>query len=343
MSSPTKIGIIGMGSLGTALAQILAKNGHQVMGWAHSSEVTDDINQNHRNTKYFPHTKLEKDITATSDLSQITAHFSDTQPTDNDPQSLVTSNYSLLLLCVPSNHLTNTLTELSKLTMSDQTIIINTAKGLQADSALPVFEAIKQQFPHQSVAQISGPMIANELIAGNLTAGIIACEDKQTEFLKSLFNHTNLHLKFSADTTGVVWCGILKNIYAIGVGMLDCLTDNNTNAKGIYLTTALTEMATFLKLKEGKTKTVYGIAGVGDLITTSLSNSSHNRAFGCRIADQPETIDSGYQPEGCHTLQVFFNSADAQLAEQLPLAFLIYQYTQLTLSLEEWYEQSMKV
>ncbi len=335
MSEPTKIGIIGLGSLGTALAQILAKDGHQVIGWAHSQKVTDDINQNHRNSKYFPHTKLEKNITATSDLSKLATHFSFTPNTD--------TTHHVLLLCIPSNHLNGTLSELAKLTMSQQTIIINTAKGLHTDSAVPVFEAIKTQFPHYSVAQISGPMIASELITGNVTAGIIACEDKHTEFLKTLFAHTNLHLNFSADVTGVVWCGILKNIYAIGVGMLDSLTDNNTNAKGIYLTKALEEMSTFVKLKQGKTKTVYGVAGVGDLITTSLSHSSHNRTFGCRIADEPETADSGYQPEGCHTLQVFFDHSDQEMIEHLPLAYLTYQYTQLTLSLEEWYERSMKV
>ncbi len=325
MTIKQNIGILGMGNLGTALAQVIASNGFSVLGWAHSQEVVDDINHNHHNQKYVSEKiYLHSSITATHSL-----------------QTLITQS-STIFVCLPSRHLYATIKKIDQSQFDTQISIVNTSKGIDHTTRKPTYRLLQEFFPRNIVCQISGPMIANEFILGKVTAGVVACPKNKHSQVAKLFTTTNLHISQSQDVTGVVWAGILKNIYAIGVGMLDTITDNNANTKGIYLTKALQEMTQFAQTQGAEPDTMYSIAGIGDLLTTSLSPNSHNRSFGCRISQNNGHNPEPYVPEGCQTLEVLFDSNSRYKTHSMPLAHLIYEYTHQTISLQEWYQHSME-
>lgn len=155
------------------------------------------------------------------------------------------------------------------------------SKGLNQEGE-NAWEIAQEIYP-TNLAIISGPMIAEEMVKDKQASALVAGDQKVAERLISLFNQTNLSLKFSDDSTGVSWCGPLKNIYAIGLGMAEGAELGN-NQKGSLVQEAVSEMSAIIELFSGWKETAFSLAGIGDLVATGFSDYSSNFQLGVKLA-----------------------------------------------------------
>lgn len=163
--------------------------------------------------------------------------------------------------------------------ISDDKLIVLLSKGL-TDSGETALETAKKNFTGR-IALISGPMIAEELSAGKNGYGLVGGETKK---VIDCFKETGLFLEESDDLTGLSWCGVLKNIYSIGLGLKEKETGSN-NDKGVFVAKANVEMSKLIKFFEGREETVHTVAGLGDLIATGFSPDSSNFRAGLLLAE----------------------------------------------------------
>lgn len=207
--------------------------------------------------------------------------------------------------------------------------MVGTSKGLE----VPTHKRMSQVYaeatlhtPDHYVA-LSGPSIANEFARKKPTAVVIAgtnhsCVQKAAGAMANPY----FRVEISNDPLGVEWGGVLKNIYALGFGLLDGLNHGSPNLKAAFVTMALREMREIAGTMGAKEETMAGLAGLGDLVTTGFSSDSHNRKLGEYLANGMEyekAIEKlgGVVPEGVHTLKVILETTGS--SAETPLARLI--------------------
>jgi glycerol-3-phosphate dehydrogenase (NAD(P)+) len=184
-----------------------------------------------------------------------------------------------LFLCVPSWSLRAAIKSFAGFIKKD-TILISLTKGIEADTLKTAPYIIKELVPQNKYALLAGPMLAEELIQGKETRGIVGTEFRIVfSKLKLLFEGSNLKLEWSTDVRGIALAGAVKNIYAVAFGIADCLRWGD-NAKGWLLSVAFREMVEIVTTLGGKLTTVLGPSGLGDLVATSFSPYSRNRQTG---------------------------------------------------------------
>lgn len=305
-----KIAILGAGAWGTAIASVLANNGHDLLLWAHESDVVDDINLRHTNNRYLPNIQLPQSIRATNDLRAVIcgAHFV----------------FESLPVCYMRSTIAQTVNCFSK----DQIWVI-TSKGIEQNTLMLPTQIIDDLFGYKTKkAVMAGPSFAQEVVQRKLTGIMIASDDHAiAEQLKSLMKNDYFCPEISSDMIGVQLGGALKNVITLGIGMLDGagFTDN---AKAFLLTQGLNEM-TELGIKLGaKQETFYGLSGVGDLVLTAMGKYSKNLAVGRQLG-QGKHIDqiikeTGYIPEGVNTVQSLHQLMQQEDVD-LPVCNGIYQ------------------
>ena len=299
------VGLVGLGNLGSAIANLAANNGHPVIGWEYNSEVVDEINQAHTNAAYLPGIDLSPDIEATTDLSRV---WQET---------------SLVFIALPSVFIERTLAPGRSL-VPTSTIIVNMAKGIQADTGQTSFQVMRQLFPHNRLVMLSGPSIATEFARGLPTVVVIASDHMSNLVpVASVLDNRSFRTRFSADTIGVELGGILKNIYAIGLGLFDGADIRSVNFRAAYLTLALEEITRLGVAMGAMAETFSYLAGLGDLMATSLSTHSHNRHLGEQLAKGRTLAEVKTEmqvlPEGYNTLKVTLFIAE-KMHVSLPLA-----------------------
>ena len=300
-----QVGIIGLGNLGTAVGNLLAENGHDVLGWEHSDAAVVEINERHTNERYLPGIALAPGLRATSDLA---AAF----------------DYGrVVFITIPSVFIERTLGPLRG-KINPRVIIVNTAKGIDAQTGLTSFQMLRQLFPDNRHIMLSGPSVASEFARHMPTTVVVAGPDMSDLLQVSrLLDNDYFRTRFSDDCTGVELGGILKNIYAIGLGMFDGKNIRSVNFRAVYLTIALEEIARFGVAMGATIETFLYLSGIGDLLATSLSEHSHNRRLGELLAQGlhlPEIrAEMGVLPEGYNTLQAVLYLAEKQHVS-LPLA-----------------------
>lgn len=266
-----KFAVIGAGSWGTALANLLGENNHSVILWAREPEVVEGINRNRHNPFFTSELELNKNITATNNLKDAV------------------ENSELALLSIPSSFIGSVIlpvkNELKKLKG-----IINVAKGFEQGTGKRISELIcnvLEIVPFSSedkIACLSGPNIASEVALKKVGASVIAAPNEEvSRIFQECLSTEYFRLYSQTDRTGVELGGTLKNIYAIGAGIVDGLNLGD-NAKAAYLTRSLHEMMKLGVALGGKATTFSGLAGLGDLITTSNSPMSRNHRLGEAIA-----------------------------------------------------------
>jgi len=186
----------------------------------------------------------------------------------------------IIFLCVPTAALRPALNTLAPL-IARKTIVVSCAKGIEQKSRKTADEIFAQLLPsRQPFVVIGGPMLAEELQKGMFAFAVCATRSQKSYgHIKKIFEKTRLHLEYSHDVHGVALCGVLKNIYAIGLGIGDGLAMGD-NFRGQLLTQAIREMLTLVPVLGGKKETVLGLSGVGDLIATGLSKYSSNYTVG---------------------------------------------------------------
>ena len=263
-----KATVVGSGNMGTALASLLAINGRQVTCWDHAPEVVEDIRRNHENRRSLPGVRLPDNVTAELLLSQAV----------RDARTII--------VAVPSPFFRHVVKEFSPFAASNA-VVIGCAKGLEAHSGKRMSQVYAESSTHDAdqYVALSGPSVATEFVWGKPTAVALAgvhppCIQKAVQVLTTSF----FHVEATDDVAGVEWGGVLKNIYAIGMGFLDGLSPGSVNLKAAFLEMALREMKHVGVKLGARAETFEGLAGLGDLVTTGFSPDSHNRRLGESLA-----------------------------------------------------------
>ena len=267
-----KIAVIGAGSWGTALANLLANNGHNVSLWARRAEVVSAINKEHRNPRYLSNAALHEDVVAT--LSHQDA--------------LLRARAAVIV--TPSNLLRGVARAMANVVDSEFPIII-CSKGVEEGSGLLPIEVFESEMGNaQRLAVLSGPNHAEEVIHGVPSGTVIASESEQTaQFFRDLFAAPAFRTYVSSDVTGVELCAAFKNVIAIAVGASYGLGFGD-NTAAMLMTRGLAEMSRLVVKAGGEAITCMGLAGTGDLIATCTSEHSRNRRFGKMLAEG-KTLD----------------------------------------------------
>lgn len=254
-----KVAVLGAGSWGTALAIVLADNGHEVRLWAHRQEHVDEINQTHRNNKY-----LDVDIP-----DAITA-FHDMKEAVKDADAVV--------IVVPTKAIREVCQQL-KDDIHSSTQIIHATKGIEPGSLKRVSEMISEEihdFPYENIVVLSGPSHAEEVALRHpTTVSVSAVNLDRARQAQDLFNSENLRVYTSDDILGIEVGGALKNIIALGAGISDGLGYGD-NAKAALITRGLAEIARLGTSLGANPLSFLGLSGVGDLIVTCTSVHSRN-------------------------------------------------------------------
>ncbi|TAN32662.1 NAD(P)H-dependent glycerol-3-phosphate dehydrogenase [Patescibacteria group bacterium] len=270
MPKKAKIAVLGAGNMGTAMAQVLAKNGHQVYLWNHEGdrEPLEQIKRWRENKKYSPGIKLSPKIVPEKDLRAAVA------------------DAEIIFFAVPSNFM-SAVVRRSVAFLKKDAVCVDVSKGLDEKTMTIIPRVMQGCLPknlNAKVVSISGPAIANELAAGGFTAMNIAGADKAAVAkVKRAMESKNLRLRACADILGVEITGSFKNVYAIAMGVCDGLK-MPLNTKAALLVLALKEIGRLIKKMGGRAETVYDLAGLGDVVGTGLSYISRNRRFGEYLA-----------------------------------------------------------
>jgi glycerol-3-phosphate dehydrogenase (NAD(P)+) len=300
-----RVGMIGLGNLGSAVANLIAENGYDLLGWEYNASVVDEINTQHTNTRYLAGVALDERLAATKDLNEVFAAC------------------EVVFIALPSIFIQSALGGLAN-QVDPRITIVNMAKGIDRQIGLTAFQTVSMLFPSNPKIMLSGPAIANEFAQKKPTVVVLAGGDFDSMLkISRMMDNDYFRTRFSDDVIGVELGGILKNIYAAGLGMFDGEGITSINFRAAYLTLALEEMTKFGVGMGAKMETFIYLAGMGDLVATGLSEHSHNRRMGELLArgydlDQIKT-EMGNIPEGYNTLRtVLYFSEKIHLT--LPIA-----------------------
>jgi glycerol-3-phosphate dehydrogenase (NAD(P)+) len=258
MANPSRIAVVGAGAWGTSLALLAARCGHEVILWARRPEQVRTLEMNRENLEHLPGIPFPASLRITNRLEDL--HASD-----------------FALLVVPSSYLLEITRELPR-----NLPVVNAAKGL--DEHLEPLTAGLQREGFEQVAVLSGPNLAGEVARGLPAASVIASDDAAfAAQVQTVLGTDNLRLYTSNDVIGVSLGGALKNVIALGAGLVDGL-ELGENARAALVTRGLREMVRFALARGALESTLYGLAGIGDLLLTCAAHSSRNRMAGERIA-----------------------------------------------------------
>jgi glycerol-3-phosphate dehydrogenase (NAD(P)+) len=266
-----RIIVIGAGNWGTTLAKLFVGTSEVVL-CTHSVEHADEINIHHENQRYLPGIFLRPSLMAVA-LSEVVF-----VPED------------LIVLAVPSRVLPDLVTGLRSRLLGNP--LVCATKGFQHASFKTMGQLVRETIPESPLIVLSGPNIARELAAGLPSKAVLASHDLTalTKTARALRNDT-LIFELSRDVDGVELCAALKGVIAVGVGIADglALGDNMTALLMTYGLREFVEIAEFLEIRH---KTIYGIAGLGDLIATCISPNSRNRHFGRLLGQGVKTTEA---------------------------------------------------
>jgi glycerol-3-phosphate dehydrogenase (NAD(P)+) len=278
------IAILGAGNMGTALAVIAAKAAPVVL-WSVEADVVEAINDTAENPRYLPGIRLGKHVRATGRLVDAVV------------------GAQMILVAVPSHVMASVAHMLAPLLKKTQ-IVVNVAKGVDETTLEPMVAVLRDALPRGMrgrVATLSGPSIANEFATDLPCAVTIAATTRPVaETVCRALRSAHFRATPSTDVLGTALGGTLKNMYALGLGMVDGLRFG-MNAKAAMLTIALQELRVLFQVLGAKPESAFVLSGVGDLIVTGMSEHSRNRRFGeeicldasCRIKmkDPAQTIE----------------------------------------------------
>ncbi|MCF6171795.1 MAG: hypothetical protein L3J66_12520, partial [Bacteroidales bacterium] len=262
MNKPLNICFIGSGAISTAIGNILSlKEEYNVCLLSVEREVVDSISNERINKKYFPNIPLHPGLRATFDTG-------------------VLKNADIVFLGIPSNIVVSYI-DGHKHLIHPEAFIVNLAKGFSSErKTIP--QSLYKIIPNQ-IYSMKGPSFAREIINNMPTAFTVASKkEKGFSVFKEVFDRTPIYLDFTTDVAGVELASILKNIYAIIVGIVDA-SFNSPNLRSLVLTNAINEMRCVITKFGGKEETMFNYCGFGDFSLTALNDLSRNRTLGLLI------------------------------------------------------------
>jgi glycerol-3-phosphate dehydrogenase (NAD(P)+) len=252
-----KIGVLGGGAWGTALAQVAARNDQPVTLWAREDDVVASINAAHENALFLPGIPLTPSIQATSDLAEL-------------------SDCDALLVVVPAQFLRSVLSQLP----ANNRPLVLCAKGIEAGTQKLVAEIARELHPDAPVAVLSGPTFAHEVAKGLPTAVTLACvDDALRDALAERLGGATFRTYASSDVTGAEIGGAVKNVLAIACGVVEG-AGLGLNARAALIARGFAEMTRFGVARGGRPETLAGLSGLGDLVLTCSSTNSRNFSLG---------------------------------------------------------------
>lgn len=271
-----KFAVLGNGSWGTALAQLLIDNGQQSILWGIEQATNDEINSKHTNTRYFsPETKLPTDLRSTMILAEAV------------------KGADGLVLAVPTQAIRSLCRQIEPL-ISDKVYIISVAKGFDPTTDQRMSEVIREEIPvfkRHEVVSLIGPSHAEEVIQRMLTCITATSRDLDAaKNIQSVFSNRYFRVYTNTDEIGAEYSVALKNVIAIASGVLEGLGYGD-NARAALVTRGLTEMVRFGVAMGGKFETYMGLTGLGDLLVTCNSRHSRNFMAGYAIGQADSAAD----------------------------------------------------
>ena len=297
------VGVIGAGSLGTALAQTIAQNVDEVILHLRRQSLADDINSTGFNSEYYPNVKLLDNISATCDLNDL-------------------KDCKIIFLSIPSSAFRTILDDLRSVVSKD-TILVTTAKGIEYPSLKTMGNIIEEYFDDNYVS-LSGPNFASEIVLNLPTVSNIASNnERNAETVKEVLSTNQFKVKIIDDVVGLEICGIIKNINAIANGICEGVNVNE-NARYGVLTKGFEDTIKIIESIGGNAATASEYCGFGDLVLTSTSFESRNHTLGM-LYGQRLIVDekaSGIVFEGKNSIMAIKDICDNNGIESVIVDFV---------------------
>lgn len=261
-----KIGVVGAGGWGTALAKVLTENGHEVTIWAYEQGTAEEINTRHTNRRFLPEVVLPKELVAV-----------------NDPEEAA-GGKGMMVFAVPSGWARSTAIKFRPFISADS-LVINAGKGFEKDSFKRLSQALTEEFglSEDRILVLSGPNHSEEVGRRLPSATVVACSDRDSaEKAQEVFISPYFRVYTNPDRIGVEIGGALKNIFAMAAGICEGLGYGD-NTKAALVTRALAEMRRLGQAMGANPLTFSGLSGLGDLYVTASSRHSRNNWAGREI------------------------------------------------------------
>lgn len=306
-----RVSVIGAGSWGTAIAFVLAENGHDCLLWTRRAEQAAEINERHTNSSYLPGITLPANLNAISDLEAAVHH--------SDVIVIAVPTKAIRALCAEINQLAN-----------NSKLIIHVSKGIEPDTLKRISEVIEEEIPtekRKAIVALSGPSHAEEVVLRHPTTITAASFDQDAaEHVQDLFMNQYFRVYTNDDLVGVELGAALKNVIALAAGISDGIGYGD-NAKAALITRGLAEI-TRLGMKMGANPLTFsGLTGLGDLIVTCTSVHSRNWKAG-NLLGQGKSLDEVVSGMGMVIEGVRTTKAAHQLSERydvsMPLTEALY-------------------
>jgi len=263
-----KLGVIGAGAWGTALAQIAAEGGRETLLWAIEDEVVSEVNRIHENPLYLGGVKLDPAIRATGNFSDLAA-------------------CDAWLVVTPAQHMRAVLQRMPCPGMP----LVLCAKGIEGSSGALLHQVAREACPTSPVAVLSGPTFADEVARGLPTAVTLAAEDPRLAArLRDRMARPTFRIYVSDDVAGAEIGGAVKNVLAIACGVVEG-KGLGQNARAALVARGFAEMSRFGLAFGAKAETLAGLSGLGDLVLTCSSTSSRNYSLGVGIGSGKPAAD----------------------------------------------------
>ncbi|HEU0285340.1 MAG TPA: NAD(P)H-dependent glycerol-3-phosphate dehydrogenase [Sphingomicrobium sp.] len=257
-----RLGVIGGGAWGTALAQVGASGGREVLLWARESEVVEAVNATHENALFLPGLKLAKTVRATGELAEL-------------------ADCGAWLVVTPAQHMRAVLEAAPK---ADKPLVL-CSKGIEEESGALLHRVAAEACPDAPISVLSGPTFAHEVAAGLPTAVTLASRDQDlAKGLRDRIAQPTFRIYLSDDVAGAEIGGAVKNVLAIACGIVDG-KGLGQNARAALIARGFAEMTRFGLANGARRDTLVGLSGLGDLVLTCSSTSSRNFSLGKGIGE----------------------------------------------------------
>ena len=312
-----KLTVLGAGCWGLTLAWLLTDNFDEVTVWCRNVDITEDLAKNKHCSKPIE-VQLKEKVEITSDLKSAI------------------ENADIILMVVATSGIRPVCEQLKLAGIKSSQILLNASKGIELPSLMRMSEVIKDVLPEQTVAVLSGPTLAKEVLQGKPTAASVACENiKVAEFVQEKCSvASRFRLYTNKDVIGVELGGSLKNVIAIASGFAHEMGLGD-NCAGALLTRGMAEIARVSQKLGANPSTLYGLSGMGDLIATCSSPLSRNYTVGSMLGKGKKIDDIlaelGSVAEGVKTSKAICELAK-KLDMEVPVSSAIYEavYTDIT-------------
>jgi glycerol-3-phosphate dehydrogenase (NAD(P)+) len=307
-----KLAVVGAGSWGTAIADLLACKGYPVSLWAFEKEVKDRIQKFHENHIFLPKHKLSPRISASNDLVEVV------------------SGKNLVVVVVPS-HVMRGVTKKMAGHLAADLVLISASKGIEQKTHLTMSGVIRETLPEvhaDRLAVISGPSFAREVAQKIATSVTVACKNPEIAALvQHLFATPYFRVYSSADLVGVELGGSVKNVIAIAAGILDGL-GLGLNTRAALITRGMTEIRRLGLHLGANPRTFTGLAGFGDLVLTCTGNLSRNYTVGIKLGKgkklQEILAEMQMVAEGVKTAKSVYNFS-RELGVEMPICHAVFR------------------